>query len=65
MTGRIIFLLVFWIVGTVCLGWVINHISTQDIRQYQERLDRNLRGAELERLKRLPVRSRITNKPDL
>ena len=65
MTAWILFLLVFWIVGTLALGWVINHISTQDIREYQERLDRNLRAVELERLKRLPTKSRIAKKPDL
>ena len=65
MIGWILFLLVFWIVGTLCLGWVINHISTQDIREYQDRLDRNLRAVELERLKRLPTQSRIRHKPDL
>jgi len=65
MTGWILFLLVFWIVGTLLLGWVINHISTQDIREYHERLDRNLRAVELERLKRLPTKSRIGRKPDL
>ena len=65
MTGWILFLLVFWIVGTLALGWVINHISTRDIREYHEELDRNLRAEELERLKRYPTRSRIAKKPDL
>ena len=65
MTEWILFLLVFWMVGTLALGWTINHISTQDIREYHEELDRNLRAVELERLKRLPTKSRITKKPDL
>ena len=65
MTGWILFLVVFWVVGTLVLGWTINHISTQDIRQYNEALDRNLRAVELERLRRLPTKSRISKKPDL
>jgi hypothetical protein len=65
MTTWIIFLLVFWIVGTVCLGWVINYMSLADIQAYNDRLDRNLRAVEMERLKRLPTRSRIGRKPDL
>ena len=65
MTGWILFLLVFWAVGTLMLGWVINHISTQEIREYHEALDRNLRAVELERLRRLPRGNRIKNKPDI
>ena len=65
MTAWILFLLVFWIVGTLLLGWAINHISTQDIREYQQRLDQNLRAVELERLRRLPTKSRIGHRPDL
>lgn len=54
-----------WITCSWLLGWMINHISTKDIREYQERLDHNMRQVELERLKRLPTKSRIGRKPDL
>ena len=61
----ILVFLSFWVAGTLCLGWLINHISLADIGEYNDRLDRNLRAVELERLKRLPTRSRIGRKPDL
>lgn len=65
MLSWLIFLMVFWTIGTLVLSWTINHIALKDIREFNAQLDRNLRAVELERLKRLPRKSRITNKPDL
>ena len=61
----ILVFLAFWIAGTLLLGWIINHVSLAEIQAYNNRLDHNLRAVELERLKRLPTRSRIGRKPDL
>lgn len=61
----ILVFLAFWVAGTLCLGWLINHISLSDIREYNDHVDRNLRAVELERLNRLPTQSRIRNRPDL
>ena len=61
----ILVFLSFWIAGTLVLGWIINYMSLADIQAYNDRLDHNLRAVELERLKRLPTRSRFGRKPDL
>jgi predicted RND superfamily exporter protein len=53
------------IVGTLILGWIVNHYAIKELHGYVKDLNERVRKAELERLSKLPTKSRIKFKPDI
>ena len=61
----ILFLIALWGFSILSIGKIINLMSHEELDKYVNEVNQRVRKSELERLSKLPTKSRIKFKPDI